>query len=438
MESKLGHWVGFMNFKYRSQIRRFTCVNLGLLAAWTIAGCDRQASAPPPPPPAVTIAYPVEKQVIEWDTYTGHLEAPESVNVVARVSGLIERTPFVEGAIIKKGDVLFEIDVRPFKADLDVKLAEQQKAEAQEEIAQTNFERQVEAIKAHAVSQQEYDTAKAQRDQAQAELASASAAVELSRLNVEWCQVTSPIAGRVSNKKVTVGNFVNGGAGQATLLATIESVSPIYCYVDVDENSVLKYQKLSVEKKRISARDSQIPCFLQLANETNFPHAGVVDFVDNHVDPTTGTLRARGVFVNTTGLLTPGFFASLRIPGSGRYQTLLIPDTAIGIDQSQRNVLVVNKDNMVEARTVELGALFGGLRSITSGLNKDDHVIINGQQHARPGGKVAPTESKITVDPAVFTDPAAPTSQPLPATTQATADSVLMVPASQPSSGTLR
>ena len=301
-----------MVFVYRGSIqfvRHAACV---LLAAFVLAGCDKQAAAPTVPPPAVTVAYPVEKEVIEWDTYTGYIEAPESVNVMARVSGLIMSTPFNEGAIIKKGDVLFNIDVRPFKADLDVKLADQQKAQAQSEIAETNFEREEEAIKAHAVSQQDYDNAKAARDQANAELASAKAAVELSRLNVEWCQVTSPIDGRVSNKLVTVGNLVNGGAGQATLLTTIQSVTPIYCYVDVDEHSVLKYQKLSVEKKRVSARDSQIPCFLELANETGFPHAGVVDFVDNHVDPSTGTIRARGVFPNANGQLTPGFFASMR------------------------------------------------------------------------------------------------------------------------------
>jgi RND family efflux transporter MFP subunit len=211
---------------------------------------------------------------------------------------------------------------------------------------------------------------------------------------------------------VTVGNLVNGGAGQATLLTTVQSVDPMYCYVDVDEHSVLKYQKLSAEKKRVSARDARIPCFLQLANETGYPHVGVVDFVDNHVDPTTGTLRARGIFKNQTGLL-PGFYASIRIPGSGRYQALLVPDTAIGNDQSERTVLTV-KDDVVVPRIVQLGALFGGLRSITSGLNADDQIIINGNMHARPGAKVTVTVGKIQTDPSAFAEPGSPATQALP------------------------
>jgi RND family efflux transporter MFP subunit len=427
-----------MTFDYPRLIQWLGFTGPGLLGACLFLGCGKDASAPATPPPAVTVAYPVDREVIEWDTYTGHIEAPESVNVVARVSGLIMQEPFTEGAIIKKGDLLFEIDVRPFQADLDARIADQQKAQAQYDIAQANFEREAEAIKTHAVSQEEYDNTKAARDQASAQLAAAKAAVELSRLNVEWCHVTSPVAGRVSNKMVTVGNFVNGGAGQATLLTTIQSVTPIYCYVDVDEHSVLKYQKLSVEKKRVSARDARIPCFLQLGSETGFPHAGVVDFVDNHIDPTTGTLRARGIFENASGFLLPGFFATIRVPGSGRYQALLVPDTAIGVDQSERNVLVVNKDDVVEARIVEVGATFGGLRAIVSGITREDRVIINGQMHARPGGKVAPVEGKIEVDPSIFIDAATPTTQPAPATTQSAANIVTAASTSQPTTGTTR
>ncbi|HEX3357041.1 MAG TPA: efflux RND transporter periplasmic adaptor subunit [Tepidisphaeraceae bacterium] len=408
-----------------------------VFAALLLQGCQKEAPAPAPPPPAVTVAYPVQREVIEWDTYTGLLEAPESVNVMARVSGLIVAAPFSEGAIVKKGDVLYEIDVRPFKADLESKIADQEKAQAELAVSQSNFDRQVEALKAHAVSQQDYDNSKATRDQANAALASAKAAVELSRLNVEWCQVTSPINGRVSNKMVTIGNLVNGGAGQATLLTTIQSVTPLYCYVDVDEHSILKYQKLSLEGKRVSARDTPIPCYVQLGNETGFPHMGVVDFVDNHIDPGTGTLRARGVFQNKTGLLTPGFFASLRVAGSGRYQTLLVPDTAIGIDQNERDLLIVNKDDIVEARTIEPGALFGELRSITSGLKPDDRVIINGQMHARAGGKVAPTQSTIQIDPSAFAEPGSPATQALPTTTQA-AEAMKAIATSQPTTGTSR
>jgi RND family efflux transporter MFP subunit len=368
-------------------------------------GCDGKPAVQAPPPPTVTVVHPVQKEVLEWDTYTGYLQAPESVNVVARVSGLIVETPFAEGSIVKKGDLLFVIDDRPFVADLDAKLADEKRAEAQQSIAQVTFDRLRGLRKDNAVSQQDLDNAKANIDQASAQVAGAKASVELSRLNLEWCKVLSPIDGRVSNKLVTVGNLVNGGQGQATLLTTIESVSPMYCYVDVDENSVLKYQKLAMEKKRASARDGKVPCYVELANETGFPHEGHIDFVDNHVDPTTGTLRARGVLKNDSGLLTPGFFARLIVPGSGRYKALLVPDIAIGNDQSQRIVMVVNKDNIVEARVVQLGALFGGLRSIVSGLSVEDRVIINGQMHARPGAPVTPTEGTIAIDPAAFSDP---------------------------------
>jgi RND family efflux transporter MFP subunit len=228
------------------------------------------------------------------------------------------------------------------------------------------------------------------------------------------------VDGRVSSKLVTVGNLINGGAGQATMLTTVESVDPIYCYVDVDENSVLKYQKLAAEKKRFSARDGPVRCFVRLSNEDGFPHVGIVDFVDNHVDPTTGTIRCRAVIPNTDGRLTPGYFASLRVTGSGRYPALLIPDTAIGNDQNRRTVMVLGADNKVEVHPIEIGALFGQLRAVTDGLKPDDKVIINGQMHARPGDVVAPTTAAIAVDPSAFADPDSSTTQPTP-TTQSTA-----------------
>jgi RND family efflux transporter MFP subunit len=355
----------------------------------------------------VTVAHPVEREVTEWDTYTGHLEAPEAVKVAARVSGLITQAPFDEGAIVKKGDLLFVIDDRPYKADLDAKLADQQKAEAQLLIAQLNYNR-IAPLLNKASTQQEVDEAKAQVAQGEASVASAKAAVETSRLNLEWCRVLSPIDGRVSNKLVTVGNLVNGGTGQVTLLTTVQSVSPMYCYVDVDENSVLKYQKLRSEGKLASIYKGKVPCYMGLADETGFPHEGYIDFVDNHIDPSTGTQRVRGVLENKDGMLIPGLFARLRVPGSGQYKAMLIPDTAVGNDQDQRSVLVVDKDNKVEPRRVMVGALFGNLRAIVSGLQPDDLVIINGQMHARPGAVVAPTEQPIKVDEAAFINPNSP------------------------------
>lgn len=420
---------------------RFVAAGSVILAAalmTELTGCDSKPAAAQTPPPAdVAVSHPVQREVVEWDTYTGHLEAPKSVNVVARVSGLIEEMPFVEGSIVKRGDVLAVIDDRPFKADLDSKTADQKKAESALSIAKVTYDRLAQLRKrADAVSQQDVDNAKANLEEAEAVLAGAKAAVEYSRLNLEWCRVLSPIDGRVSYKFVTVGNLVNGGAGQATLLTTIQSISPIYCYVDVDEHSVLKYQKLAEERKLSSERDGNVPCYLQLDNEVGFPHEGYIDFVDNRVDPTTGTQRVRAVLKNTSGQLTPGFFAKIRVPGSGRYHATLVPDTAIGNDQSQRNVLVVDKDNKVSARPVQLGALFGGLRSIVSGISINDRIVVNGQMYAFPGATVKPTEVPIKLDADAFPDPGSAVAQTILTADAHRAYSVSPVPATQPAIGT--
>jgi RND family efflux transporter MFP subunit len=404
--------------------------HLGLFVAMVVSasfvGCGKPPAPPAIPPATVTVSTPLQRQVIEWDVYTGHLEAPEAVNIEARVSGLLVAAPFQEGSVVQKGQVLFKVDPRPFQADLDSKTADIAKAKAQVDVAQSNFDREDQALKGNAVSKQDWDNAKATLEQAQAALDGAQAALETSRLNLEWCHVTSPVAGRVSYKNVTVGNLITAGGGPApaTLLTTVESVDPVYCYVDVDENSVLKYQKLALQRKRFSARDGRIPCFVQLGDETNFPHEGYVDFVDNHVDTGTGTLRARGVLPNPTGDLTPGFFASMRVPGSGRYLALLVPDSAVVTDQDRRDLLVVGDDNIVQAKPVQLGALFGSLRAITSGIGPDDRVIINGQMHARPGTPVNPVAGTIAVNPSDFAQQGSSElpEQAAPATTESSTD----------------
>ena len=398
----------------------------GLIAAFLVfcalftAGCGERDANAAPPPPVVTVAHPLQHEVIEWDEYTGHLEAPESVDLMARVSGFVEQTPFEEGAIVHEGDLLYVIDDRPFKADLDSKRADVARAEAQQALAEVHLRRYDQVRNTRAISELDYDTAKADLSQAQAAVASAKAAAEVARLNLEWTRVVAPITGRISRKYVTRGNLINGGVGQATLLTTIQSLDPIYHYSDVDERSVLRYQQLRREKKRVSARDAKIPVFLQLENETYFPHEGVVDFVDNKVDPATGTLRARGVFPNPDGSLTPGYFGRVRVPGSGRYQALLVPDSAVGTDQDLRFLLAVGPDSTVQLKPVKLGALFGKLRCIESGIGPDDRVIINGLQGARPGSKVDPQEATIPAGLLVLTAPGSPTTQALPETRPAT------------------
>jgi RND family efflux transporter MFP subunit len=398
--------------------RGWTVVAAGLasLGALMNGGCDRTDAAPTPPPPAVTVSHPLYREVIEWDEYTGHLEAPETVNVAARVSGFIEEAHFQEGAIVKKDDVLLVIDDRQFKADLNSKVADVAKAQSQSDLALIHLKRFEKVHGSKAISEEDYDTAKASYDQNLSVLAAAKAAAEVSRLNLEWTRVVAPITGRVSRMEVTPGNLINGGVGQATLLTTIVSIDPMYCYVDVDEHSILKYQELARQKKRISARDARIPVFMQLGNETGFPHEGVVDFVDNKFDPTTGTLRARGVFPNPDKTLTPGSFGRVRVAGSGRYQAILIPDAAVGTDQDLKYALLANADDTVEMRPVKLGALFGRLRAV-EGIGVDDRVIINGIQRARPGSKVTVQVSQIPDSAYLLTAPGSPTTRALPATT---------------------
>ncbi|MDR3403963.1 MAG: efflux RND transporter periplasmic adaptor subunit [Chthoniobacter sp.] len=369
-----------------------------MLLSLALVGCQKQAAAPAPAPPLVTVSLPLNREVNDWDEYTGHLVSPQTANIAARISGIIEASPFKEGALVKKGDVLFVIDDRPFKADLDNKKATLAKDLAQVALTRAQLSRSEDLIKKKAIAQQDFDTSKAGFDQANAQLAADQAAVDTAQLNLDWTRVTAPIDGRVSKINVTVGNLVNGGAGQATLLTTIVSVDPMYCYVSVPERSFLKYQAYAEKSKGESVREAKIPCFVKLENEKNYPHEGVIDFIDNNVDPNTGTIQLRGVIPNSNGELTPGLFAQMRITGSGPYKTLLVPDIAVGAEQNERFLMVVEKDNTVAVRKVQLGELFGSLRSITDGLKPDERVIVNGLQLVRPGGKVTPQDAPISAD----------------------------------------
>lgn len=382
---------------HRGVLSRFAAPVFGLVLAALLPRCSRRDPPPPPPPPTVTVARPLQHEVVEWDEYSGHLEAVDFVEVRARVSGLILSTPFQAGAIVKQGDLLVEIDVRPFQADLDSRKADQARADAQVKLAEIELKR-IQDMPPSAAVPIERQRAEASLSQAQAVLAGAEAAVESARLLVEWCRITAPISGRVSKRYVDPGNLITGGSGTGTLLTTIASIDPIYCYIDADERAVLKYQRLAREKKRVSARDAQIPFLMQLADETDFTHEGMVDFVDNRIDPTTGTIRGRGVIANPGGYFTPGFFARVLIPGSGSYVATLVPDSAVVTDQNQKVLYVVASENSVEMRPVKLGSVFGELRSIESGIDLNDRVIINGLLQARPGAKVNPQEGSFSLD----------------------------------------
>lgn len=373
-------------------------------------GCKGQ-EAPPPPPPKVTVSQPVVRELIEWDEYTGRLEAVDSVEVRARVNGYLQSANFKEGQIVKKGDLLFVIDPRPYQAELDQADAELKLAKARLQLAQDNSARAKKLLSARAISEEEADTRASDERVAQATVEQAKAAVQAAKLNVEFTQVTAPISGRISRKLVTEGNLINGGTG-GTLLTTIVSLDPIYCYAEADEQSFLKYTRLAQEGKRPSSREVRNPAYLALADETGFPHKGYVDFVDNQLDPNTGTIRGRGIFPNPDLTLTPGLFARIRIPGSGKYEAILIPDEAIGSDQSQRFVMIVNNQNTTEYRKVVLGPIVNGLRIIREGLKPEDWVIVKGLQRAiRPGVKIDPQREKIAPKDENFLTPDLTTTQ---------------------------
>jgi multidrug efflux system membrane fusion protein len=310
------------------------------------------------------------------------------VEIRARVNGYLESVHFKEGAEVKKGDLLLVIDPRPYQAELDRAQADLKQAQTRFELASNDLVRAERLLQSKAISEEEADSRNKAKRESEAAIQSGRASVEMAQLNLDYTHVTSPINGRISRKMVTEGNLVNGSQGQSTLLTTIVSLDPIYCYMDADEHAVLKYQKLAREGKRVSERDAQIPCEIGLANEEGFPHQGAIDFVDNRVDPNTGTLRARGVFPNGDRSLTPGFFARLRITGSAKYPALLIPDQAVGTDQAQKFVYVINDKDEIEYHPVKLGPIIDGLRVIREGVHTGDWVVVEGLMTIRPGSKV--------------------------------------------------
>src|SRR5216683_1991066 len=382
------------------QLRKFRQLRLAIaLVASVFAilpGCKRVVAPQAPPPASVTVSQPLQRDVIRWDQYSGYLSSPKTVTVSARVSGLIEEAPFQEGAIVRAGDLLFRIDPRPFQADVDNKKAAVAQAKALADKAKADFARSTQLLRAEVIAQADYDNTKASYGQASASLSAADAALETSRLNLEWTDVRAPITGRVSRMNVTVGNLVNGGSGQTTPLTTIVSIDPLYSYINVPESAALRYQELALKEKKSSVAGANVACSLQLENETNFPHQGVIDFVDNQVDVNTGTQQIRCVIANPTTVLTPGLFALTRIPASDRYNALLIPDAAVSTDQNERYLLIVGANNVVEQRPVKLGAVFGNLRSITEGLKPGERVIVDGMQFAQPGGKVNAHEVAVS------------------------------------------
>src|ERR1700704_5956145 len=360
----------------------------------TATGCKRKSAAQPPPLP-VNVLSVVEKEVNEWDEFTGRLEAVESVDIRPRVSGYITEIHFEAGVIAKKGDVLYVIDPRPYQADFDRAAAEVERMQAQVKLSQIELDRAKELRAKNTISASEFDQKAATYQGAAAAAGSAEAAKNSAALNLEFTQIKSPIDGRVSDARITLGNLVQPGAGPESVLTTVVSVDPIYTKVDADENAVLKYVKLSEEGKRVSARTDKIPAFVELGNETDFPHQGDIDFVDNRLDSSTGTVRARAVLKNwNPALITPGFFVRVRVAGATPYRAALVPDNVISSQQGLKYAFVVKPDNTIERRTLETGTIFEGKRIVKSGLKDGEKVVSTRLQLLQPGMKVTPVPEK--------------------------------------------
>jgi multidrug efflux system membrane fusion protein len=374
---------------------------LGLLFVSVLgAGCGTEPP-PPPPAPAVTVADVTGRDITEWDEFTGRFEAVDAVEIRPRVSGYLRRVLFAEGKEVRKGEVLFEIDPRPYEADLAGAEAELERARSGAALAAREVERAQRLVTVQAISREEYDARVSAAAQGGSSVRAAEAAVAMARLNLEWTRVRAPISGRVSNAMVTEGNLVQAGPPGATLLTTVVSLDPIYVYFDSDEQTFLKYGALARAGLRQSSHVAQTPVHLGLANENGgFPHRGYVDFLDNQLDSRSGTIRTRAVFSNRDRLFTPGLFARLKLVGSGRYRATLILDRAIGTDQDKKFVLVVKPDSTVDYRPIQIGRLVDGLRIVTGGLVPGDRIVINGLQRVRPGMKVTPTITAMFPDSA--------------------------------------
>jgi RND family efflux transporter MFP subunit len=362
---------------------------LAACAVLTLGGCAK-GGPPSAPSPEVSVAPVIEKRVKDWDEFTGRLQAVETVEIRPRVTGYIDKVAFTEGSLVKRGALLFVIDPRPYQADYDHAAADVKRFKTALDLGRIELVRVQRLRDSGAVSEEELDERKSTVAQAEANVAGAEAALEAASLNLNFTRVTSPIDGRVSRAEVTRGNLVTGGTNGGTLLSSVVSIDPIYLYFDADEQSYLRYTQLAHDGKRSSSRDAGNPVQVGLANEDGFPHPGTMDFVDNQLNPQTGTIRARAVLQNKDGQFTPGLFARVQLLASGEYSAILIEDRAVNTDQSQKYVLLLGADNKIEYRKVTLGRVIDGLRVVREGLKPGDVIVVNGAQRVHPGVTVTP------------------------------------------------
>ena len=369
------------------QVNLIICISIG------ITSCDSQShsdSPALPPPPHVKIAQPLSQEVTEWDEYTGRIEAVSSVDIRARVSGYLEKVNFKAGAKVKKGDLLFEIDPKPFTAQLQYAVSELERAKAKHELAKNDLERAERLFSGKAISEEEHDARSKGSRETIAAVQSAEANVNTAKLNLEYTKIRAPIDGRIGRELITEGNLVSGGGGDATRLTFIVSTDPVYVYVDADEHLALKYRRQAHQEGNKVKGTDQTPAELAVSDEANFPHPGHLDYISPRADTATGSVSIRGVFSNSDDVLSPGYFARIRVRASAPYQAILVPDKAIATDQAQHFLWVVNQEQKVEYRTVVLGAHIGQSRVITTGLNPNEWIVIEGLPRMMPGIKVNP------------------------------------------------
>jgi RND family efflux transporter MFP subunit len=378
-------------------VRQNALLALGAVAMALLLGLAPAQSQQPPQAIPVGVAKPVAKRITRWDEYPGRFQAVNTVEVRARVSGFIEQVHFKDGQVVKEGDLLFTLDKRPYQLAVDSAKADVARNQATLQFAMSDLQRAEPLARSGAISDQVFDQRKSTLSTTQAQLLSAQVAVKSAELNLEWTEVRAPISGRISDRKVDVGNLIAGGqAASTTLLANIVTQDPIHFLFDVSETDFLRYARLNLSGERASSRDVSSPVRIKLADESEFTHEGKMDFVDNQLSTRSGTLRGRAIVANKKDLLQPGLFGRLQLFG-GEVDALLVPDSAIVSDQASKIVFMVGPDNVVKPAPVTLGAIVEGLRVVEKGLNPDDQIVITGIANpaVRPGVKVAPQPAQI-------------------------------------------
>jgi RND family efflux transporter MFP subunit len=397
-----------MNFE--GSISSFSLMQCGrrlaalLVLATLVASCgEQQKQGGGPPPPAVTVAKPIKRTVVDYDEYVGRFAAINSVEIRARVSGYLDKLHFKDGQVVKQGDLLFTIDKRPFQNTLDQARANLVQAQSNVAFTESDYTRGQQLVRDKTITDQTFEQRAQAFRNAKASVSANEAAVRQAELDMEFTELRAPMNGRIGDRRVSPGNLVTGGTGgNTTLLATIVSIDPIYFEFTFDEASYLRYERLSTAGQDVASRNAGVQVALKLIDESDFDHEGRMDFVDNVIDRSTGTIRGRAVIANSKEIFTPGMFARVRVPGTAPYEALLVPDAAIGTEQARRFVMVVDDQDTARPKYVTLGQVTkDGLRAIKDGIGPDGRIVVSGLMQARPGQKVKPEEqgAKPTAGP---------------------------------------